>query len=629
MSFLKIHSPIQCTTRTATTHYWLYSVLILIFTFGFIVDDTKAQGTAQVLISGFPPVLESPFLSDIERNYQQGVYTTQFIFISPNRQPRQFRFTLTLEQDGETLIDMTSEPVTFDPGIHTFTTFNGDPAITFPLSYDQWLSQLSPDIVNTGILPEGNYLLRIEATPTDTEVLIPSIPGVALFNVQYAEPPLLLAPFEGVAITSQFPIFSWTPVTGLPFGSSIEYELFIVEVYPGQEPYQALESNIEHVREVLIDQTSFVYTLNELPLESGKKYAWQVRARDTNRTLPILDRGETEFRTFTVQSDGLGSVLTSWNYPISTPFLRYELEETFNVEEGGTELYIDDRLPVEIIGVGTSASFDELLIDVETQRIIEGSLTLEDPIAFEVAINPLNDTFNDYKAVSTGSKLTLRDGILFEFGSNLLIDAAGLHPKGTHRALVSYSGYGEEEWTATYSDDFVVALSPFNILSGRVDFAASGVAKGYADVSGFHLVDQNDPVAAQLPDRLVLPNPSLGYVPLKRNGQALVVLEEGVNQFTITSRANTQLDLVLDGLQGPYDVQPPRFRASFEDITIDAATGMLLEGSIIASAPSAYVLDEAGIPPCSNLSYCETGLDAFNNRTAWRPYRLWSTRTKR
>ena len=578
---------------------WFCYGLILFCAASFTTDKSIAQGTAQVLISGFSPVLESPLLSDLERNYQLGNYTTQFIYISPNRQPRSFQFQLTLEHEGETLIDMTSEPIIFEPGIHTYRTFDDEPQIQFPLSYGEWLSRLSPDIENTGILSEGNYVLRIEALPSDPDALIPSIPGVAVFNVQYADPPLLLTPFEEAEITSQLPIFSWTPVTGLPFGSSIEYELFIVEVYPGQAPYQALESNIELVREVLIDQTSFVYSYNELPLEPGKLYAWQVIARDANRILPILDSGETEFRTFRIQSEGLGSLLTTWSYPINSPFIKYDFEDTFDIEESGTELYIDDRLPIEIMGVGTSANFDQLLIDVETQRIIDGSITIEDPLAFEVTINPLNDTFTDYQPVVSGSELTLSDGLLLELGANVQIDAQGLQPQGTHRALISYSGYGKEEWTATYSEDFVVDLTPFNILSGRVDFAANGVAKGYADVTGFHINNQSDPVIAQLPDRLLLPDPSMGYISLKRNGAALVDLEEDNNQFAITSRPNTNLELVLTGLQGEYNIQAPRFRTSFENIKIDAATGVLLQGSIQATlddTTNSYVLDHSGIP---------------------------------
>ena len=578
---------------------WLLIAGVLSLTSSLVTRSSNAQGTVYVQIDGIQPVLESPLLSEFERKYRQGSFRVQFVFISPTRQPRSFQFRLTLEHDGEQLIEMDSEPISFEPGVYSYATFDDDPAIVFPLSYDEWLDLLNPELANTGILSEGDYLLKIEAIPTDPNTLIPSIPGVVLFTVRYAEPPLLLTPPNEASISAQLPIFSWTPVTGAPLGTTMEYELLITEVLSEQTPAQALESNIEQAHKALIEQTSFVYSPNELPLEPGKVYAWQVQARDVNDQLPILDRGATEIYTFSILGEGLGTGLTAWSFPISSPFLRYDFENNQEIDASDAELFFDDYLPIDLLGLQTNATFESVLIDVETQRIIEGSILIDDAFGLEVAINPLNDSFSGYKAVSSGSELALDDGLLLDLGSDILIDSRGLHPKGSHLAQVSYSGYGKEQWTATYSEDLVLDFTPFAIISGRIDFAADGVAKGYADPSGFYLLSQSDPVIAQLPDRLLLDGGELGYISLKNGPNALVNLEEKGQTFEITGNRTGALELILPSLQNDYQSQPPRFSAQLENVIIDAATGELIEGSIVASKvdlSSPYTLDAIGIP---------------------------------
>ena len=546
-------------SRYAIPFLTWFSVLWSLAGISFNPNNASAQGTAYVQIDGIPPILESPLLADVERSYRQGAFRVQFVLISPSRQPRSFQFRLSFEHDGDQLLEMVSDPISFEPGVYSYTTFDDDPAILFPLSYDEWLNQLNPELANTGILPEGDYLLRIEAIPTDPNTLIPTVPGVALFTVRYGEPPLLLTPPDQSSISAQLPIFSWTPVTGVPLGSTIEYELLISEVLSEQTPAQALESNIEQAHKALISQTSFVYTPTELPLEPGKVYAWQVQARDINDQLPILDQGATEIYTFMIAGEGLGTGLTAWSFPLNTPFLRYDFENTLDIDPNETELFFNDYLPIDLIGIQTNAAFNNVSIDVETQRIIEGSISLENSFALEIAINPLNDSFTAYKAVTSGSNLSLKDGLLLDLGSDIFIDAEGLHPKGTHPAQISYSGYGNEVWTSTYSEDLVLGFSPFNIIKGRIDFASEGVAKGYADPTGFHLLTQSDPVIAQLPDRLLINGGKTGYIPLKRGANALVSIEEKGDTFEITSTRPEGLDLVLPPLQKNYQSQPPRF----------------------------------------------------------------------
>lgn len=580
----------------------LRTLFLAVFLFSGIASgdilEARAQGTAQVVLTGIPPVLSSPYISDLERSYEQGLFATQFIYVSPGRQPQTFRFRLTLEINGQVMLEMVSEPNQYEPGIHVYRTFDDEPAIRFPLGYGEIIERLNASVDQNGILPEGDYVLTIEPVVEDELAIIPTVPGMAFFNVRYAEPPLLLTPFDQSSLTSQFPVFNWTPVTGAPLTSTFEYEFTVVEVFPGQAAYQALESNIPLVREGLVAQTSFVYTMNEMPLEEGKQYVWQVRARDVNDQMPVLERGETEFWTFNVGQGGLGSMLTSWSFPVSSPFLIYDFEGNTDLDPADTEIFIDGRLPIELLGLDSEAQFDKLLIDAETQSIIEGQVVIPTPLTIEVAINPLSDDLSGYTAVAGGSSLSLTDGLLLSLGRNVRIDANGMHPRGTHNAIVSYAGLPENEWTATYSSNFTFGFAPFGIRQGRVDFASNGVARAYADATGFHLIDQSDPVIAQLPDRLQLPDDDIAFVALKRDGISLVDIEPAARgQYILREKPGAPLELTLPGVR--YGQQGPQFIAALEDVVIDAQTGQLISGTVTASpseGAGAFTLDAIGLP---------------------------------
>ncbi|MEZ4701932.1 MAG: hypothetical protein R2834_16485 [Rhodothermales bacterium] len=578
---------------------WLRRALMLVLAAGWVLPS-MGQGTVQVIVTGIPPILESPYIADIDQQIEQGRYVVQIVYISPSRQPRRFRLHLTLDRDGETVLDLTSEANTYEPGIHTYRRLDDEPAVLFPISYGELVNLLDAKTGSTGLLPEGTYALTIEAVPEEADLLLPSVPGTAVFEVRYAEPPMLLAPFDQSVLTSQFPVFSWAPIVGAPAGSLFEYELLIVEVLPGQAPFQALESNRELVRQTLLGQTAFVYTADRLPLEKDHTYAWQVRARDAADLMPVLEAGETEFYTFTVGVEGLGGMVASWNYPVNTPFIVHTLANPQEIDPDQTELFLDGPLPIELNGVPTEARFEGVLVDVETQSIIEGQLFIDEPLAIEVSLNPLTDAFSGYAFVAPGSVLTGDDALLLEWNSGLRIDRDGLHPDGTSPARVAYTGLDGSAWTATYSGDIALTLKPFAVTRGRIDFAAEGIARAYADPAGFHVIDRSDPVIAQIPDRLVVGQERLAYVPLKRNGIPVVDAEPQANGLLkLTPRAGTRLEAVFPVFRGRTQGQAPRFDATLQSVTIQSGTGLMAGGSVDIAIPDTaepFTLDPVGVP---------------------------------
>jgi len=266
-----------------------------------IFFQTFSQGTTNINITGIPPVLNVPYVSDIENNYHQGQYQMQMTYTNPaNPGPVDFVYEISLTRNGEEIVQATSEVVTYTPGTYQYSSFDDTPEIRFSKGFiDQFDGDLLEQIIRTGVLPEGSYVIDIELVPFDHFKNIVAIPHYVFFEIRFPQPPILIAPMDESVISPFYPVFSWTPVIGIP-GMQFEYELLIVEMQPGQTQQQAIDANREHLREV-IQQPLLIYTHEYLPLEVGNSYAWMVTASETNNDLPISDDGQTEVYTFTVE----------------------------------------------------------------------------------------------------------------------------------------------------------------------------------------------------------------------------------------------------------------------------------------------------------------------------------------
>lgn len=334
----------------------------------------RAQGDAQVLLIGVPPLLSAPLLADIERDYEAGLFPLQFIYNNPTGGAVEFQFRLVIELEGLVILDVMSDPVTYTSGVYFYRTFDDPPAVFFPGGYDGLLAALDPgvrdQIEQSGRLPEGNYLLILEAVPTDRMLLIASVPGMAFFTVRYAEPPLLLTPPDHAIVAEALPVFSWTPAIGLPPGTTAEYNLRIVEVIPGQTPLQALEGNIPHVETTLTGITTFSYLPGELPLNYGRLYVWQVIARDVAGQVPFTNNGETEIFTFSY-GEGAGGVV--WRYPASNPFIEFPINDPVVFSRG---LQVDGDYVGTVAGEAMNATFEGVLLHPETHQLLAGTVTL-------------------------------------------------------------------------------------------------------------------------------------------------------------------------------------------------------------------------------------------------------------
>ncbi len=127
-------------------------------------------------------------------------------------------------------------------------------------------------IIQTGRFPAGHY------TEVCCEALRASDNSVLAVDciehrVVGAAPLRLLTPRDGARVVDEHPLFQWTPVN-----QADRYELTLCEVLDGQNPEDALESNRPWFTSRDIAGLSLRYPLAARRLETGKRYAWRVKA---------------------------------------------------------------------------------------------------------------------------------------------------------------------------------------------------------------------------------------------------------------------------------------------------------------------------------------------------------------
>ena len=321
-----------------------------------------AQGSTQIIVTGIPPILQSPYLSDLENNFNQGHYQIQFIYNNSDPAPMEFIFEITASKDGEQLANVISDPVAYTPGTYIYRTFEEHPRVNFPQNpLDQIPSHLMQKVIREGILPEGGYTIEIEARPYDPFAMVSPFPAMVYFEVRYPQPPMLISPFnEGIA-PPVYTAFTWTPVFAIP-GYQFEYDLLVVELFEGQNPEQAISANPVFMEETT-NQPIFIHTQQYIPFEFGREYAWQVRAREANQSIPISDDGKSEIFTFKV-GDPFGIDFEDLDSIVLIPnFARIIQLDQLDVSQQAQSITLDGfaTLQVDLPETGTVNIIIELI----------------------------------------------------------------------------------------------------------------------------------------------------------------------------------------------------------------------------------------------------------------------------
>jgi len=151
-------------------------------------------------------------------------------------------------------------------------------------------------------LPEGIYRFTLEVLDYHRGTVV-SNKGTAVAWVILNDPPMLNTPKNGSKLTiidPQNAVFNWTPrQTGSPNSAfTAEYIFRLVEVWPAnRNPYDAFLSQ-QPLYETTTSFTQIVYGPSEPALIPGRKYAWQVQAKDIEGKDLFKNEGKSEVYTF-------------------------------------------------------------------------------------------------------------------------------------------------------------------------------------------------------------------------------------------------------------------------------------------------------------------------------------------
>lgn len=182
--------------------------------------------------------------------------------------------------NGSNILKVKSNTAVFTlaVGSQYFNQANMAPLQPLATSYYD-ASVLQQAIASGGLFPPGTYNIAytLYGKTADGE-FTPLADDALQLLVEAMWPPMLLTPGDGDTINTVYPLLTWTPAFSSSYTGPIEYTLNLVEVFPGQNAYQAIAANPNYFTQSGIPVTTLPYPAAAQALDTGKVYAWQVHA---------------------------------------------------------------------------------------------------------------------------------------------------------------------------------------------------------------------------------------------------------------------------------------------------------------------------------------------------------------
>jgi len=306
----------------------VFVFLCLLSPFASLAQVFPVQASVQIT----PPY--SPYLSDYTSpGTQKMLIQMRANDVTINDFP--VRLKLTIEGVGITIRTKPSfippQPLTLTGGGVPTMVYGEDIAEYFKADNLDFAGLSRRDFEKSGKLPEGVYRFSVEIYAYNRDVPI-SNKATTVAWVILNDPPLLNLPRKDAKVRIIDPTviaFTWTPRhTGSPNAAfSTEYTFRIIELWPaGRNPFDAFLSQ-PPLYETTTTESQLVYGPAEPALIPGRKYAWQVQAKDVDGKDLFKNQGRSEVYVFQFgdelyppenirQDAGSGSVLSlSWEAP--------------------------------------------------------------------------------------------------------------------------------------------------------------------------------------------------------------------------------------------------------------------------------------------------------------------------
>ncbi|HEY9007325.1 MAG TPA: fibronectin type III domain-containing protein [Ohtaekwangia sp.] len=246
----------------------------------------------------------SPFLADYTAVGSQRFTSTLYLHDS-RISNYQVKLRLTIEGVGITI----RTKANYIP-LRPITLYGGESVTLFGEDVEEYFDPNNLDFAGItknqyekgAKLPEGVYRFTLEVLDYHRGSLV-SNKGTAVAWVILNDPPILNSPKNSGKLTiidPQNAVFNWTPrQTGSPNSAfAAEYIFRLVEIWPAnRNPYDAFLSQ-QPLYETTTSFTQIVYGPAEPALIPGRKYAWQVQAKDTEGRDLFKNQGKSEVYVF-------------------------------------------------------------------------------------------------------------------------------------------------------------------------------------------------------------------------------------------------------------------------------------------------------------------------------------------
>jgi len=206
-------------------------------------------------------------------------------------------------------------PISFSgPGVQTPTMAQLDGLVGWTHTRDE---PLVLALLQAGALPEGthSFYAWLSTEPRGQGQLLAEF-GLSRTVVTPGIPELL-APADGATVREALPSFSWIAPALPPGVMGVSYLFRMVELLGSQTPVDAVRGNRAHFETTVQGVTGLSYPPGALPLEHGRRYAWQVTTVRDGRPFGRVPSSQVFSFTYTdPNAEGSLALLA----PQGTPF---------------------------------------------------------------------------------------------------------------------------------------------------------------------------------------------------------------------------------------------------------------------------------------------------------------------
>jgi hypothetical protein len=212
------------------------------------------------------------------------------------------RMSLQEVTTGQTVLSATTGNFMMGKGVKVMTVRDVQPVL-----YNYNLPELSRNA-----LPMGAYMICYQVV-SNAPKASPLGDECIRINIDPLSPPLLNTPADGAELSTPYPQFTWMPPAPFEMFTNLSYDLLVTEILPGQTPVESIEYNTPVYTKNNASQPYEQYASSFTKLDTGKRYAWQVIARNG-----LNYAAKTEVWTFRIKNDVPVPELTNDSYVVLT-----------------------------------------------------------------------------------------------------------------------------------------------------------------------------------------------------------------------------------------------------------------------------------------------------------------------